>query len=287
MTPGHFDFRISHPKAPLGRFVSGVWHARGRIPHDRERILPSAEAVLLLVLGAPLRMTEPREGGAIHEVRGAWITGPHQRPILNEPLAETHVVGAVFTAGGVAAFLEGSVAEIAHRILPLARVRSALGNGRQLLAALNPCPGAAPAIELLSEELGATFSTPPGFERWQLAVESLIGPDARTVAEVQRAAGVSRRHFAAEVRSRVGLLPKSLQRITRLRRLLEDLDARRPIRWSSEAVGAGYFDQPHAIRDFRELTGMTPVEYVAKRQQAWGHELEPGEAANFVPEMIR
>lgn len=72
-----------------------------------------------------------------------------------------------------------------------------------------------------------------------------------------------------------------------MRRLLEDLDARRPICWSSEAVGAGYFDQPHAIRDFRELTGMTPVEYVARRRRAWGHELEPGEAANFVPEVIR
>ena len=52
-------------------------------------------------------------------------------------------------------------------------------------------------------------------------------------------------------------------------------------------MGAGYFDQPHAIRDFRELTGMTPVEYVARRRRAWGHELEPGEAANFVLEAIR
>ena len=145
MTSGDFKFQIGRPDAPLSRFVSGVWHARGRIPHDRERILPSAEAVLLLVLGAPLRMTEPREGGATHEVRGAWITGPHERPILNEPLAETHVVGAVFTAGGVAAFLEGSVAEIANRILPLAQVHSSLGSGRRLLAALNPCPFAASA----------------------------------------------------------------------------------------------------------------------------------------------
>jgi hypothetical protein len=52
-------------------------------------------------------------------------------------------------------------------------------------------------------------------------------------------------------------------------------------------VGAGYFDQPHAIRDFREFTGMTPVEYVERRRQAWGHELEPGEAADFVPEILR
>ena len=32
---------------------------------------------------------------------------------------------------------------------------------------------------------------------------------------------------------------------------------------------------------------MTPVEYISRRRQAWGHEIEPGEAANFVPEIIR
>ena len=48
---------------------------------------------------------------------------------------------------------------------------------------------------------------------------------------------------AAEIRRRVGLTPKSLQRIARMRRLIEELDARKPIRWSEEAVGAGYFDE--------------------------------------------
>ena len=47
-----------------------------------------------------------------------------------------------------------------------------------------------------------------------------------------------------------------------MRKLLDQIDARRPVRWSWEAVGAGYFDQPHAIRDFKAFTGMTPTEYV-------------------------
>ena len=115
----------------------------------------------------------------------------------------------------------------------------------------------------------------------------LISHEFESVGEVQRSLDVSRRHFAAEVRRRCGLTPKALQRIARMRRMLEELDARKPIHWSCEAVSAGYTDQPHAIRDFRAFTGMTPVEYVRRRQRAWGNEVEAGEAASFVPELIR
>jgi AraC-like DNA-binding protein len=209
------------------------------------------------------------------------------RPILNEPLGETHVVGAVFEPGGVAAFLDGPVETIANRILPLGDVASSLGSGRTLLAALEPSRGPASAIEIIGRELAARLTPPDDYERWRGAAEALANPEVRTVAEVQRSVETSRRHFAAQMRRLVGLNPKSVQRIARWRRLLEDLDARRPIRWSFEAVGAGYFDQPHAIRDFQEFAGMTPVEYVNRRRQAWGHEIEPGEAANFVPEIIR
>ena len=72
-----------------------------------------------------------------------------------------------------------------------------------------------------------------------------------------------------------------------MRRLVDELDARKAIAWSREILGAGYFDQPHAIRDFRFFTGMTPTEYVRRRRLVWGHELQPGEASNFVPEIIR
>jgi hypothetical protein len=35
------------------------------------------------------------------------------------------------------------------------------------------------------------------------------------------------------------------------------------------------------------FTGLTPTEYVEQRRRAWGRAVEPGEAPNFVPELIR
>lgn len=287
MIPGDFEFHTQHPSGPLGRLVSEVWFARGRTPHRRERILPSPGAVLLVVLGEPLRMTEPEPNAATRELTGAWLSGPHERPILNEPIGEIHAVGAVFEPGGIGCFLDGSVEEIANRIVPVDDSSPCLRPADALVESLRAESDPQAAIETLTRALSASVELSSDHDRWQGIIDALTSPDGPPVANSQATLRVSRRHFVSQVLARVGLRPKSLQRIARLRRLLEELDARKPIRWSEEAVGAGYFDQSHSIRDFKEFTGMTPTEYVRRRRSAWGHDVGPGEATNFVPELIR
>jgi AraC-like DNA-binding protein len=285
--PGDFDFRQMRTTPPLDALVPAIWYARGVAPHRRERILPSPGAVLLVVLGAPLRMTAPGEEATPRELEGEWLTGPHDRPIINEPTGETFVVGASFDTAGIHAFVETPVDRLTNAIVPL---RS---------AAHRPEPEGVLSDRLrhladpdaMMAELGGWLSErvvpPSDHARWVHAMSMLTDPECPSIAAIQESCGVSRRHFGAEIRRRSGLLPKTLQRIARMRRLIEELDARRPIRWSREAVGAGYFDQPHAIRDFRRFTGLTPTEYVERRRAAWGHAIAPGEAPQFVPEIIR
>lgn len=292
MIPADFDFRVRLPEPPLSLAVESVWHARGTSPHGRERILPSPAAVLLVVLGPPLRMAPPATDGDPVEIAGAWVTGPHERPVLNEPTGETWVVGASFRPGGVAPFLAGPVERIANRIVPLDDLDTLLGPSDDLIAALRRAGGAGPAMSCLTARLERPLRTcgraPAELDdEWQAAVRVLARGEPGPVRDVQEATGASRRHFIEQVRRRAGLAPKSLQRIARMRRLLEEIDARKPIRWSAEAVGAGYFDQPHAIRDFKAFTGMTPTQYVERRRRAWGDDVEPGEATGFVPELIR
>ena len=71
--------------------------------------------------------------------------------------------------------------------------------------------------------------------------------------------GWSRRHLAARFREAVGLPPKAFGRLLRVE------DAARRVRagqaLAEVAYAAGYSDQSHFNRDFRELVGCTPTEF--------------------------
>jgi AraC-like DNA-binding protein len=81
------------------------------------------------------------------------------------------------------------------------------------------------------------------------------------VRDVVEAIGWSHRRFIARFRETVGMAPKRFCRVRRLARVLR-LASRRPDASLAElALDAGYSDQPHFNREFRELTDMAPGEY--------------------------
>ena len=87
------------------------------------------------------------------------------------------------------------------------------------------------------------------------------------VAALADAAGVSGNHLAAQFRSHVGVTPKRVARIYRFARLILSVDALRPVDWPGLAHTAGYFDQAHFSREFKDFTGHTPTQYLALRRR--------------------
>jgi len=71
--------------------------------------------------------------------------------------------------------------------------------------------------------------------------------------------GWSRRHLSARFRAEVGLAPKTVARLVRAEYAADLLRAGRPL--ADVAYAAGYADQPHFNRDFREFVGCPPGEF--------------------------
>ena len=79
------------------------------------------------------------------------------------------------------------------------------------------------------------------------------------VGEVVEETGYSHRRFIGLFHAAVGLTPKRYCRVLRFRRALERVTDETP--WVDVALAAGYSDQPHFNREFREFTGVSPERY--------------------------
>ena len=69
----------------------------------------------------------------------------------------------------------------------------------------------------------------------------------------------------------IGVGPRSFRRLLRFQKLTGMIGRHTgALEWAGLALDAGYCDQPHMIREFREFSGITPEVYRARSLPAGG-----------------
>jgi methylphosphotriester-DNA--protein-cysteine methyltransferase len=86
-----------------------------------------------------------------------------------------------------------------------------------------------------------------GIERCRRAVTMLEVEPTRPIASVADELGISHAYLDRESTRVVGLTPRVLARLLRMRRLLAGLDVRGAIAWADLSAESGWYDQapPH------------------------------------------
>jgi AraC-like DNA-binding protein len=271
-----FEFTERRPAGRLGRYVESVWHARGQISYPREKIAPTGSTVAGIVLGPPIRQTPA--GGQPFLATVGFLIGPHDRPLVNEPTGRTDCVGVVTTPIGCRAVFGVSPATLRGRVVDLLEAWPAARTLRDEL--LDADPGT--TLDRTEAVLAAGLDeSDRALDRCAEVVASLEARPARPVAELAARLGISHGHLDREFTRVVGLAPRTLARVLRVRRLLEQLDVEDAVVWSRLAADLGWYDQAHLIRDVTRHTGVPPTAYVrAQRRFLAPDEQAPG----FVPE---
>jgi methylphosphotriester-DNA--protein-cysteine methyltransferase len=114
-------------------------------------------------------------------------------------------------------------------------------------------------------------------------VGQLSADPTRPVSDIATGVGVSHGYLDRQFSEQVGLSPRTLARILRMRRLLEVIDVYGSVEWADKAAELGWFDQAHLIRDFKRHTGVTPSQYVSAQRSTYDR-TEAASSAGFVPE---
>jgi transcriptional regulator GlxA family with amidase domain len=93
------------------------------------------------------------------------------------------------------------------------------------------------------------------------------------VEEVVGRSGYSHRQFIRLFSQAVGLGPKLYCRLQRFQKTLPMLQG--PLGLAAVAMEAGYSDQPHLNREFREFAGLSPEQYRLARPSSANHVAVP------------
>ncbi|GAA3162868.1 AraC family transcriptional regulator [Blastococcus jejuensis] len=271
-----FEFTERRPAGRLGRYVESVWHARGQIPYARERIAPTGSTVAGIVLGPPIRQIPA--GGSPFLAETGFLIGPHDRPLVNEPTGRTDCVGVVTTPIGCAAVFGVPPATLRGQVRSLLDVWPPGVALRRDLLTGDPTTKLDRTEAVLTAGLDESDRA---LDRCAAVVATLEAGPARPVGEIAAELGISHGHLDREFTRVVGLAPRTLARVLRVRRLLEQIDVEEALVWGDLAADLGWYDQAHLVRDVTRHTGVPPTAYVRAQRRF----LAPAEQApGFVPD---
>lgn len=256
----HAAMNVSRdPVPPLRPFIRKVWVLdSGGESTGRERVLPTGLMHLAFRLtGAPFTFFRDPSAAQGQTVGFEVIGGPRSSSYVKR-LSPGRSIG-VQLEPGVAGLLFGIPADhLAERHTPLTDLwGSEAAELRERLASIDE-PAA--LIDALERFLLARLPRVHGVDP---AIAFALDQFRRSVpvSQVVASIGWSHRRFIERFRATVGMTPKRFCRVRRFAHVLR-LAGRRPAASLAElALDAGYSDQPHFNREFRELADMPPGEY--------------------------
>ena len=264
------------PHPLLARFVKTAWitePAAGQAQPAREHVLPTGLMHLVFRLSGPgVRIFDSAVDGRGRALGHALVGGPRAGFYAKDAVAPSHSVGVQLLPGTAQALLGLPADELAGQHVSLEDIwgsHAGLAH-EQLLAAATPREALRRLEALLLQRLGAG----PAQGAHPVILQALRQFDAGMgVEDAVARSGYSHRQFIRLFSQAVGLGPKLYCRLQRFQKSLPLLQG--PLGLAAVAAEAGYSDQPHFNREFREFAGLTPEQYRLARPVSANHVAVP------------
>jgi AraC-like DNA-binding protein len=246
-----------NPAFPLSSAVECIWHHEGTIViRGREHVLPDGRFQIVLNLAAG---------------KGA-VCGLRSRHVVIDTAQITSLMGVVFRPGGALGLLIASTLEFYDRSVALDLVWGS--QAAPLMEQLRDA--ASPGKRLHTLEAAITDRTQRDGRAIHPAVDYALqvfnnAPHIRTVADVSREIGWSRRWFSHAFSEQVGMTPKRYCRLMRFQRVVRQIASDQPVDWVDVALAGGFCDQAHMVHEFRAFSGLSPERYLAAERPFPNH----------------
>ena len=225
--------------------------------------MPSTGLTFVLPVGEPLEVS----WDAATRRPAVWssVSGLHTRPAAIHHAGHQRGVQLTLTPSGARALWGVPASAVAGELLELADVDPALADLPERLAGQRSAADVLATLERALLAAVARHDAPA--VRPEVARAMALLTRGSPVAATAREVGYSRRRLDTLVRDEVGVSPKTFQRLARFAGAHDRLRrAALAGEWSVAALAArcGYADQSHLTREWRELAGCSPTEWLRR-----------------------
>jgi AraC-like DNA-binding protein len=226
-------------------------------------ILPDGAMEIIINLGDPQTLCALNDPNRRTVFRHSWISGERTEPIVIDESGEVHLAGIRLRPGGAWPFLGIPLREFSEQVVELDHV---LGpEVDELRDRLGDALDDEARFDLMEKWLQVRWRTPPTRAVSYALNLIQLGETTVHIGRMADRIGISHKHLLREFDRCVGLNPKTFARICAFQRVIQSVGHKAEVEWADTAASCGYYDQAHLIREFRAMSGFTPMGYLAKR----------------------
>jgi AraC-like DNA-binding protein len=252
-------YREALASPPLAEFIKCYWaleYPGSAGPQEPEPVLPDGCPEIVFNLSDRFARLcahgEERQPTAI-------LAGQMTAGISIRPSGNVRLFGIRFKPAGAFSLLTMPMYEITDRIVDLASVDglAAFGLEEKMNEAASFVERVAVFESFFKKNLADRGPADPVAGAASSFIVGLCGQ--ASIPAIAEKVGVSERQFERRFKRTVGVSPKMFSRIVRFQTVVRAARDRSFSGLLDAALAAGYYDQSHLIRDFKEFSGVTPL----------------------------
>jgi AraC-like DNA-binding protein len=262
-------YRTRSPRPELAHFIETLWFYEDlEAGCAKQKLLPDASMELIIDLSeGAKKLYDNRDLNRYTTFNRCWVSGLQRQYIVLGVQHGSSMMGVHFRTGGAAPFFGFPISELSGIVVELDLIwrREILFVRDQLLEAKTPDQ----KFDLLESYLISKAR-----ERLQpdhtvaAALQQLRSWPVLSLRELASQIGLTHKQMLARFDCRVGVTPKLASRIFRFQKVVSaTAKVKTEPDWADLAIACGYYDQPHMIHEFRELSGLTPTAYMQGRTE--------------------
>lgn len=252
----------------LAPYISSIrmFHTEvGWSANDIRTVVPQGRLKLITPLKGSMRSRVDRQS-VEHPEACIMVIGAMERPVVisSGPITSLSVE---FRPGMAYRFLGVSMKELLNAMHPLSAVLGCIGE--ELQQQIEETPLIEDNIRLiqrfLAQRLHILANGDPLIDAAVSLIQSARG--SLPVKTVCQELGYSKQYLERKFREQVGLSPKMFSRILRFQSVYDHWMMQSASKISWQEYSELYYDQAHFVREFKQFTGFSPLEYTQQANE--------------------